>query len=110
MHIDKIRELILSTQEEPGKPGHLFEVTFYKKDGTRRTMRARLGVSKHVTGKGMAYDPDKYNLQPVWEGNNDYRMIPLDRLVSLRIPDGSKHLKEVLWPAAPERTVVPFAQ
>lgn len=36
--------------------GKFFTVTFIKKDGTIRKMNARLGVTKGLTGKGMAYN------------------------------------------------------
>lgn len=38
--------------------GKIFTATFIKKDGTMRTMRARLGVKKGVSGVGLKYDPE----------------------------------------------------
>ena len=34
--------------------GKIFSATFTKKDGTERRMNARRGVSKGITGQGMA--------------------------------------------------------
>jgi hypothetical protein len=50
------------------KDGSIFTVKFIKRgDGSLRTMNCRKGVSKGVTGKGMAYDPSKKNLVPVYD-------------------------------------------
>ena len=50
------------------KNGQIFTVKFIKRsDKTLRTMNCRKGVQKGVTGKGMAYDPAKKNLIPVYD-------------------------------------------
>jgi hypothetical protein len=90
---NEIREIILATQNEDGGKGRLFTITFRKKDGTLREMRARLGMKRNLTGKGQSYDPSKFNLITAWEADNGYRNIPLDRVVSLFVPDNSKHLR-----------------
>lgn len=35
---------------EAGKNGHIFSILFTKKDGTKRKMVCRLGVTKHLRG------------------------------------------------------------
>lgn len=96
MNINEVRNLILGTRPDTSRKGKAFKVTFIKSNGERREMRARLGVTKGVTGKGMAYNPADYNLITVWELNNGFRVIPLTRVVELRVPDKSKHLKTVV--------------
>ena len=58
--------------------GKFFAVTFTKKDGSTRRMVARLGVRKHVTGKGLRYNPADYGLVCVWDAQcRGYRMVNL---------------------------------
>ena len=45
----------------------IFSVTFIKKDGSERTMVARLHVKKGLNGKGMGYNPVEKGLLPVWD-------------------------------------------
>lgn len=85
--------LIRSTQPNPDKKGRLFKVEFVKKDGSLRTMRARLGLKRNLKGKGRTFDPIAKGLLGVWEANNNYRMINLNTVRSLKLPDGSKHLR-----------------
>jgi hypothetical protein len=40
--------------------GKIFTVVFIKKDGSERTMNARLGVKKHLKGGTSTLDADKY--------------------------------------------------
>ena len=40
--------------------GRFFTVTFVKKDGTKRVMTARLGVTKHLKGGLCTVDREKY--------------------------------------------------
>lgn len=64
----------------------IFSVTFIKKDGTVRTMVARLHVKKGVNGKGMAYNPVDKGLLPVWDmQKNGFRMINLKTVTELKI-------------------------
>ncbi len=66
--------------------GKIFTAVFVKKDGTTRKMNCRLGVSKHVTGKGMAYDPANRGLVTVFDMQaKEYRMINLSTLTALQI-------------------------
>lgn len=64
----------------------IFSVTFIKKDGSVRTMVARLHVKKGVNGKGMAYNPVEKGLLPVWDmQKNGFRMINLKTVTELKI-------------------------
>ena len=64
----------------------IFSVTFIKKDGSERTMVARLHVKKGVNGKGMGYNPVEKGLLPVWDmQKNGFRMINLKTVTELKI-------------------------
>jgi hypothetical protein len=66
--------------------GIIFSAQFIKKDGTRRLLSCTLGVQKDLKGKGLAYDPYKYNLIGVYDmSNNGYKMINLKTLQTLKI-------------------------
>lgn len=76
---EKVSSMIAATN------GRLFTVKFTKRDGTERTMTARTGVRKHLTGKGMAYNPKARGLVPVFEfGKKDYRMVNTATVSSFR--------------------------
>tara|TARA_R110002073_G_scaffold144222_3_gene296295 strand:+ start:2732 stop:3010 length:279 start_codon:yes stop_codon:yes gene_type:complete len=65
--------------------GKIFSVSFTKKDGSHRDMTARLGVTKHLTGKGRVYNPDDYNMLCVFDTHKEgYRTIPFERLLEVR--------------------------
>lgn len=84
MNITKLLRIIRSTQPVAGEKGHLFTVSFIKKDGTPRTMRARLGMQRDLTGDGMAYNPADFRLLTVWSADSQgYRNIPLDRVTEV---------------------------
>lgn len=88
--------LIKKTQPTVGKKGKLFRVTFVKKDGTLRTMRARLGMSSKVTGKGLSFEPEAKGLMPVWSADSQgFRMLNVATITELQLPDGSGHLATV---------------
>ena len=64
----------------------IFSVEFIKKDGSVRTMTARLHVKKGVKGTGMAYNPIEKGLLPVWDmQKNGFRMINLKTVTKLQI-------------------------
>ena len=66
--------------------GKIFTAEFRKKDNTTRVMNCRLGVTKGLTGTGMAYNPSIKGLKPVFDMQaNDYRMINLDTISKLKI-------------------------
>ena len=64
--------------------GKIFTTAHFKKDKTSRVMNCRLGVSKGVKGVGLKYNPDEYNLIPVYDmQNRGFRMVNVDTLLSL---------------------------
>jgi hypothetical protein len=64
--------------------GKFFRITYKRKDGTIKTMTARLGVSKDIKGTGLRYRPEDHGLLCVWSvDDNGYRMINLDAVSSL---------------------------
>ena len=66
--------------------GKIFTTTYIKKDKSKRVMNCRLEVKKGVTGEGLRYNPDEYNLIPVYDMQiGGYRMVNVDTLVSLSI-------------------------
>jgi hypothetical protein len=74
-----MRDLIESTK------GKFFTVTFVKKDGTIRTMTARTGVKKGVTGQGLKFNPSERNLKVVWSCDAEtFRMINLNTILGIK--------------------------
>lgn len=72
--IEKVKLLL-----EKAKDGKIFTVDFTKKDGTLRTMNARLGVKKGVKGVGKNYNPSDYDLLCVYDMQKAaFRTIGLD--------------------------------
>ena len=66
--------------------GKIFTTTYIKKDNSTRVMNCRLEVKKGVTGEGLKYNPDEYNLIPVYDmQSRGFRMVNIDTLVSLSI-------------------------
>ena len=64
--------------------GKFFTVKFVKKDGTLRRMTCRTGVSKGVTGKGLAFEPKEKGLKVVWSTDAEgYRMINLAQVTEI---------------------------
>lgn len=65
----------------------LFAVKFVKRTtGEERHMVCRLGVKKHLKGGPAAYDPTEKNLLFVFDfQKNDYRSIPLDNLLAVKV-------------------------
>ena len=63
--------------------GHFFGVTFKKKDGTIRTMNARLGVKRYLKGGKSTVDQSKYATvyDVVAKG---YRNIDLDTVIEVK--------------------------
>jgi len=63
--------------------GKIFSVEFIKKDGTKRLMNCRLGVTKHLKGGSSTLDPDKfitvYDLQ-----SEGYRAINKDSIINVK--------------------------
>lgn len=63
--------------------GKIFSVEFIKKDGTKRLMNCRLGVTKHLKGGSSTLDPEKfitvYDLQ-----SKGYRAINKDSIINVK--------------------------
>jgi len=76
---EEAKEMIFKTE------GKIFGVSFIKKDGTFRAMNCRRGVKKGVKGVGMGYDPAKFNLIPVYDMNNGFRMINASTIQDITI-------------------------
>jgi hypothetical protein len=81
--IDKQRAAAFLSDETGGR---IFTVTFRKKDGTERTINARRGVTKHLTGGSLRYNPEDKGVLSVYSLKDEgYRMINLDSLISFKI-------------------------
>lgn len=63
--------------------GKIFSVEFIKKDGTKRLMNCRLGVTKHLKGGSSTLDPEKfitvYDLQ-----SEGYRAINKESIINVK--------------------------
>lgn len=63
--------------------GKIFSVEFIKKDGARRLMNCRLGVTKHLKGGECTLDKEKflvvYDLQ-----SEGYRAINKDSIINVK--------------------------
>jgi hypothetical protein len=65
--------------------GGIFNVKFYKQDGTLRSINARFGVRKGVTGAGLKYNPSERNNIVVFSMNdNGFRTVKLNNVVSIK--------------------------
>ena len=96
-------EQAFSIIEATRAQGTIFTVTFVKRTtGETRTMNARLGVKRGVTGVGMAYKPSEKNLIACYDvekakemkaqglddvsaSKKSYRMINLEGIISLTV-------------------------
>jgi hypothetical protein len=68
-----------------GDTGRIFNITFIKKDGVTRSFNARFGVAKKLTGKGLAYRPEKHDLLKVFSMDDDgYRMVTLSNILRIK--------------------------
>ena len=79
---NKAKELI---KESKGK---IFSTSFIKKDNTVRVLTGRLKVTQYLkeNAKEQPYDPNKYNLQPVYDLKaKSYRMLNFNTLITLSI-------------------------
>lgn len=65
--------------------GGIFNVKFYKTNGELRSINARFGVRKGVTGKGLSYNPEEYGNIIIFSMNdNGFRTVKLDNVVSIK--------------------------
>lgn len=77
---DVAKKLIFDTK------GKFFTVVFIKKDGTSRTMNARLNVRKYLKGGELTYNPYEMGYIPVYDmGAKGYRMVNTNTVKSLKI-------------------------
>jgi len=66
--------------------GRIFSCNFVKADGTERKMICRTGVKRHLKGGELPFDPVEKGLLPVFDMEKKaYRMIPLDRVLSIKL-------------------------
>ena len=71
--------------QELRSTGGIFNVRFYKKDGSRRSINARFGVRKGVNGVGLKYDPASRNNIIVYSMvDNCFRTINLDSIYRIK--------------------------
>jgi hypothetical protein len=64
--------------------GKIFSVVFRKKNGELRTMQARLGVKKGITGEGLKYDAEARNNLIVYDMQKQaYRTVKFDSVLYL---------------------------
>lgn len=65
--------------------GKMFTVEFRKSNGQWRLMKARTGVKKYLTGKGLGYDPKDFNLITVFDmEKRAYRSFKLHQVDSIK--------------------------
>jgi hypothetical protein len=63
----------------------IFSVDFIKKDGSLRTMIARLGVKKHLQGGTLKYNAEEKSLLPVFDMEKQaYRMVNVSTIQEIR--------------------------
>ena len=67
--------------------GRVFQIEFIKRTtGELRKMNARLGVSKNVTGKGLAFNPKSNNLIVCWDMQKGaHRMISVENIKKIKL-------------------------
>lgn len=71
--------------QELRSTGGIFNVRFYKKDGSRRSINARFGVRKGVNGVGLKYDPASRNNIIVYSMvDGGFRTINLDSIYRIK--------------------------
>lgn len=84
--LDQAKQLILGTGRANGGKGGFFTVTFVKKDGSIRTMNARLDVKKYLKGGQLRYDARAMGYIPVYDMvNKGYRMVNSNTITALNI-------------------------
>ena len=75
--------------------GRIFSAVFTKKDGEKRTMVCRLGVSKYVTGKGLSFKPKDKGLIGVFDMQKKaYRFINEETLEQITVQGKQYSIKE----------------
>jgi hypothetical protein len=78
MNVTEFKEMVAD--------GKIFSVEFVKKDGSLRKMNARLGVTKHLKGVGLSFNPTEKNLLPVFDLQKEaYRMINASTIQRIKL-------------------------
>lgn len=68
------------------KRAEFFTVMFIKKDGTERVMNAQKGVTKHLAGGELKFDPNQRGLIVVFDSKSGgYRMINKNTLKWIKV-------------------------
>jgi hypothetical protein len=66
--------------------GRIFSASFHKVDGSMRHMVCRRGVTKHLRGGTMRYDPTPRLMMPVFDlQKREYRILSVATMVSFKI-------------------------
>lgn len=66
--------------------GRIFSAFFQKADGSMREMLCRRGVTRHLRGGELPYDPKPRMLLPVFDmAREEYRTVNVGTLVSFNI-------------------------
>jgi len=75
---------ILNLFYEIRSSGKIFTASFYKTDGTMRTMNCRCRVTKHLKGGKLKYNASKKGLLPVYDlQKEEYRTVNLNTIQTI---------------------------
>ena len=76
--------------------GKIFSAVFTKKDGEKRKIICRRGVSKYVTGKGLGFNPGSRDLVGVFDmQKRAYRFINTNTLEQITVQGKTYTIKEI---------------
>lgn len=78
----------IKTEEIKGivSGGKFVTVEFIKKDGSKRVLNGRTGVSRYVNGVGLPYDKEEKGIIILYEiakGENHYRAVRINSIISV---------------------------
>ena len=74
--------------------GKIFSAVFTKKDGEKRKMVCRRGVSKYVSGVGLKFKPEERSLIGVFDMHKRaYRFINLETLEKIKVSGTEYEIK-----------------
>ena len=74
--------------------GKIFSAVFTKKDGEKRQMVCRQGVSKYVKGVGLKFKPEERSLIGVFDMHKKaYRFINLETLEKIKVKGREYEIK-----------------
>lgn len=69
---------------EVSKNGKIFGVTFIKKDGTKRNMSCRLGVTKHLRGGSSTTTHIKEYMTVYSQNDKGYRKVNISTITKIK--------------------------